>query len=168
MAQCESCVEVEPQSISVWKEPWAKRPCRVTLLLDLDEQIAVVADDLHRFWFLPGGAVERGESLDEAAKREAEEELGLEVSVNRILKTYRITLVSKETKERLRIPSFVLVHATSIGGQLKTEYASDRKILRVKKDQCNSFLRNFEIPIEYDWMRPYFYVSRRAVQEFLK
>jgi len=167
MSQQELIIEVRPSCISVWKKPWAKRIARVTLLVDFKEQIAMVADTSHGFWFLPGGGVELNESIEEAAKREAIEELGLEVKVDRIIKAYHVTLSSKTTKEQLEIPPFIAVHATCIGGRLKTEYAPNRKILLAKEDECNSLLVDSKIPEEYEWMKPYFYVSKEIIREFV-
>lgn len=107
----------------MWKRSWAERSSRVTLLVDFDEQFAIVMDTQHSYWFLPGGGVEQNESIEEAARREAFEELGLEVRINQVIKAFYVTLNSKETKERLKIPPFIVVHATPIEGQLKTGYA---------------------------------------------
>jgi len=73
----ELSIAVEPRCISVWKEPWAKRCARVTLFVDFGDQFVIVMGTSNGFWFLPGGGVEQNESIEETAKREAAEELGL-------------------------------------------------------------------------------------------
>ena len=164
----ELSIEVEPRCISVWKEPWAKRFARVTLLVDFDDHFAVVMDASNGFWFLPGGGVEENESIEEAAKREAAEELGLEIKINRILKTFHVTLISRETGEQLKIHPFIVVYATCTGGQLKMEYAPKRKIFLIRKDECDSLLRDFEVPEEYECMKPYLYISKETIREFFR
>jgi hypothetical protein len=159
-------IDVELQSIATWRGAWARRSSRVTLLLEVDERFVVVMDPCHGFWFLPRGGVEQGESVEEAARREATEELGLEVKVNGILKTFYVTLISRETKEQLKIPPFTVVQAHRIEGQLKTGYAPNRKIHLVRKDRCNDLPQNFDIPTQYDWMKPYFQISQEIIKEF--
>jgi 8-oxo-dGTP pyrophosphatase MutT (NUDIX family) len=166
MSHKEVTIEVGPECISKWRESWAKRTARVTLLVDFKKQFAIVVDTSHGFWFLPGGGVEQNESVEEAARREAVEELGLEVKVNKIIKTYRVTLSSVRRKDELEIPPFIAVHVTCIGGQLKTGYAPNRKILLARGDECQNLLLDFEVPKEYEWMKPYFYVSKDVIKEF--
>jgi len=112
--------------------------------------------------------VEHSESIEEATKREAVEELGLEVNIGQIIDTFNVTLVSRETGEHLKIPPFVVIHTTCAGGHLRREYAPNRKVFLVRKDECDSLLRDFEVSEEYGWMRPYFYVSREAIRDFLR
>ena len=166
MLHHELSIEVGPQCISVWKKPWAKRLARVTLLVDFNDHFAIVRDPSKGIWFLPGGGVEQNESIEETAKREAVEELGLEIRVIRILKTFHVTLISKETGEKLKIHPFIAVYATCTGGQLKTEYSPTKKIFLMKKDECNNLLQDFEIPEEYEGMKPYLYISKEIIREF--
>jgi ADP-ribose pyrophosphatase YjhB (NUDIX family) len=135
--------------------------------VDFDDGFPIVMDTQCGFWFLPGGGLERTESVEEAAKREAVEELGLQIRIRKIAETFHVTLNSRETGEKLRIHPFVVAYATVARGQLKTEYAPKRIIVFMKKDACNSLLKDFEIPEEYECMKPYLYVSREVVREFL-
>jgi hypothetical protein len=158
-------IEVEPRCISVWKEQWAKRLARVTLLVDFDDKFEIVMDPSNGFWFLPGGCVEQNESMEEAARREAFEELGLEIKIDCIIKEFHTTLISTKTKEHLIIPPFIVVHATFVRGQLNTEYAPNRKIILIEKKNCKELLQDFKIPKDYECMKPYYYISKEVVRQ---
>lgn len=51
----------------------------VRILLVRDGQVLLVRHVYEDKWYLPGGLVERGETLDEAIRREAMEEVGAEI-----------------------------------------------------------------------------------------
>lgn len=160
-------IEIEDQCLSIWRELCTKRPARVTLLVEFDDQFVIVTDPSNGFWFLPGGGVEKNESVEDTAKREAQEELGIEVNVTRILKTFHVTLVSKKAKEKLRIPPFIVVRAAPLGKKLKREYAPNRKIVLAEKRNCEKLLQDFKVPRAYECMKPYYYVSKEVVREIL-
>jgi len=167
MLDQELTIEVEPRCFSVWREPWAKRSARVTLFVDFVDRFVIVMDASNGFWFLPGGGVEPNESMEDAAKREATEELGLEVSINRIFKTFHVTLIARKTGELLKLHPFKVLHVTPIGGKVKKEYAANRKIILIKKKECRSLLHDFEIPNEYECMKPYHYVAKEVVRQLV-
>ena len=158
-------IETEPRCLSLWQQSWARRFARVTLLVDLGEQIVIIRDPLNGFWFLRGGGMEQEESVEETAKREALEELGIETKVNRVIASFHVTLASDKTGQEIEIHPFVALHVTQVGGQLKSEYAPNRKIVLIGKDECRSLLQDFEIPKEYECMKPYFYISREIIRE---
>ena len=60
----------------------------VRLLLIRDNNILLVKHVYEKLWYLPGGAVERGETLETAARREADEEVGAQLSDLRLFGTY--------------------------------------------------------------------------------
>jgi ADP-ribose pyrophosphatase YjhB (NUDIX family) len=51
-------------------------------------QVLLVRQTYISGWYLPGGGVKRGETLDEAARREAHEEIGAEMEKLKLLGTY--------------------------------------------------------------------------------
>lgn len=60
----------------------------VRIMLIQNEQVLLVRQTYMPGWFMPGGGVKRGETLDQAARREAHEEVGAEMGELRLLGTY--------------------------------------------------------------------------------
>ena len=57
----------------------SKRLAACVLLFDDDDRLLVVKTTYRRNWLVPGGIVERNESPWQGARREVEEEIGIEV-----------------------------------------------------------------------------------------
>lgn len=60
----------------------------VRVLLVQERQVLLVRHTYLKGWYLPGGGVKRGETLDETARREAREEVGAELRAIRLLGAY--------------------------------------------------------------------------------
>lgn len=60
----------------------------LVLIRDGDSVLLVKQSYNDHFWSLPGGGVEPGESVDQAAIREVREETGLEVCLKRVVGIY--------------------------------------------------------------------------------
>jgi 8-oxo-dGTP pyrophosphatase MutT (NUDIX family) len=52
----------------------------VRILLIKDDRVVLVKHTYQDAWYLPGGGVKKGETLEEAIRRECEEELGAELN----------------------------------------------------------------------------------------
>lgn len=69
---------------------WITRPVivGVRVILARDGQILLVRHTYEDLWFMPGGGVKRGETLEAAARREAREEVGAAIDGLRLLGMY--------------------------------------------------------------------------------
>ena len=85
----------------------------VLVFIRQDGRILLVRQNYgHRYWSLPGGVMELGESIDEAAVREVKEETGLDVRLKRVVGLY-----SKPAEEALAIT----FEAQVVGGTLQAD-----------------------------------------------
>ena len=86
----------------------------VLVFIRQDDRILLVRQNYgHRYWSLPGGVMELGESIDEAAVREVKEETGLDVRLKRVVGLY-----SKLGEEALA----VTFEAEIVGGTLQADH----------------------------------------------
>ena len=60
----------------------------VRVMLILDGQVLLVRQTYIPGWYMPGGGVKRGETLEEAIRREAQEEVGAEMGKLSLLGSY--------------------------------------------------------------------------------
>jgi 8-oxo-dGTP pyrophosphatase MutT (NUDIX family) len=65
-------------------------------ILNAKQELLLLWKTQHGHYEFPGGKVEEGESLEEAARRECREELGVEVEVGPLLYTHRFTIDGKD------------------------------------------------------------------------
>jgi 8-oxo-dGTP pyrophosphatase MutT (NUDIX family) len=92
---------------------------RARLVITHDNNVAVIErwrDGRHYFVF-PGGGIEEGESAEEAAIREAQEELGLRVALRRLVARVTLSAPSVETPDDRLVYVFL---AEVIGGAFGT------------------------------------------------
>jgi 8-oxo-dGTP diphosphatase len=119
-----------------------------TIITDEREQIVLVRRAIepgYGKWVFPGGYVDRGEDVKVAAVREAREEVGLDVRLDRLINVYSYPG---------RAPVIIVYAATMIGGCL----GCDDEGLEAK------FFAADEIP----WQELAFRSTHEALREFLE
>jgi 8-oxo-dGTP diphosphatase len=118
-----------------------------TIIRTDDERIVLVRraiDPGYGLWVFPGGYIDRGEPIVDAALREAREECGLDVSIERLVNIYSYQGAT---------PIIVVYAATVLGGEL----CPDEECLEVRL-----FARD-EIP----WEALAFRSTREALEDYL-
>ncbi len=114
-----------------WKEPSKIPKIAVDILIIEDNQIVLLTRAIEPFrglFDLPGGMVEYGETVEQAAVREAEEETGLKVKLNEILGVYS----SPNRDPRFHTIAIAFI-SQPIEGELKSSYEGEAKWYNIEK-----------------------------------
>ena len=103
---------------------WALRPVTLGVrVLAIDgNQILLVRAHGRGQWHLPGGAVERYEQLDDAARREVHEEAGCDIRIERLLGMY----VNTNEYKSDHVAIFVAKPLSRLAPRLNLEIAEAR------------------------------------------
>ena len=101
-----------------------KNPALTVDAIIVDEDKIVLVQRLNNpykdYWALPGGFVEYGEKVEDATIREAKEETGLDIELNKLVGVY-----SDANRDPRGHTVSVVYMASIVGGQLKSD--SDAK-----------------------------------------
>lgn len=130
------CIDLSSgQNIELPKEGLLFRPTVYGLII-VNRSILLVPS--RHGYILPGGAVELGESLEEALCREVYEETGLRVSVKKLLDATQDYYVSAFSKNAYH--AVILVYScVIIDGEISTEQFSEYEKKYYKKAEWVSF-----------------------------
>ena len=119
-----------------------------TIITAADSRLVLVRRAIepgHGLWVFPGGFVDRGEELEAAAVREAREECGLDVRLDRLLNIYSYPGAAV---------IIIVYAATATGGELCAD------------DECMD-VRLFH-PHEIPWKELAFQSTRQALEDFIQ
>ena len=119
-----------------------------TIIRMADDRLVLVRRAIepgYGLWVFPGGYVDRGEEITEAAIREAREECGLEVRLDGLINIYSY---------KGRIPIIIVYAASVVGGELCT----DEECLETR------LFRRDEIP----WNELAFRSTGEALRDYLR
>jgi 8-oxo-dGTP diphosphatase len=125
---------------------WSPEPVAAAIPRDADGRVWLLRRTLHEGagrWTFPGGYVELGESVEDAARRETREELVMEIELGPLVGVY------SSAQERTVL---VVFHARALGVGHETDEASE--------------VRAFA-PAELPWDELAFWSTERALRDAL-
>ena len=73
--------DIFPNKPEITGVVWKDRPTGKVVLLNERNEIALVSNDVSKFFLLPGGGIEEGEDIIAGTKRECREETGYEIEI---------------------------------------------------------------------------------------
>lgn len=85
----------------------APAPCGDAAVFDSDNRILLIQRSDDKFWAMPGGAFEMGETAAEGVRREALEETGVDVEVTDLIGVYDSRFC--ETRSSIQLYQFVFL-----------------------------------------------------------
>ncbi|MBS3815109.1 MAG: NUDIX hydrolase [Hadesarchaea archaeon] len=102
----------------------------VDIIINLNDKLVLIKRKNEPYkgeWALPGGFVKEGEIVEEAARREAREETGLKIKINKLVGVY-----SKPDRDPRGHIVSICFEGEKIGGEL--ESATDAEDVKVFKE----------------------------------
>lgn len=103
-------------------------PSVIVLVVDDEDRILTIERTDNGWWSIPGGAIELGESVAEAAVRETEEETGIRCEVTGLVGIYSDPghLIHYTSNDEVRQEFGILLTARPVGGAPRLSEESSR------------------------------------------
>lgn len=124
-----------------------KEPFKVTVyaVIEKNGKILLSEDEDKPGWKLPGGEVEKGESIIEAVKREIKEEVGLRISITGVISLQEY--IKEDGIHRLRM----YFAAKPVGGQARPNPGEVKKVRWFSKGEINRLKKEDFFISQYYW-----------------
>ena len=103
-------------------------PSVIVIVVDSENRILTIERTDNGWWSIPGGAIELGESVAQAAVRETEEETGIRCEITGLVGIYSDPghLIHYTSNDEVRQEFGILLTARQIGGEARPSEESSR------------------------------------------